>query len=354
MKILVINPGSTSTKWGVYDDRQLIWTAKAQHSVEELKKYAHVLEQLPMRIEATYNALESDGIEPRFDAVIGRGGLCKPTPSGVYEVDDRLVHDLSYAELEHACNLGAMIARDVAERYGGRAFIADPEVVDEMIPEAKLTGLPEITRKSVFHALNTKAIARQYAMTIGRKYEELNLIMVHLGGGISVGAHRRGEVIDVNNALNGDGPFSPERAGTLPADQLAELCYSGKYTLRQLKQLLNGSGGLVAHLGTNDVALVAQKASEGEQPYKLVLDSMIFTVAKEIGSRSVALRGKVDAIVLTGGIAHSRYCVEGIKSWIDHIAPVEVFPGENELDALAFNAYSAMRGDIPLSTYNPD
>jgi len=291
------------------------------------------------------------GLSDRFDAVIARGGLVKPTPGGIYQIDEKLKHDLIHSEFKHACNLGGLMAEEIAAEHDCPAFIADPEVVDELMPEARVTGLPFITRHSIFHALNTKAVARKYAKEIGRPYESLNLIMVHLGGGISVGAHRKGKVIDVNNALNGDGPFSPERAGTLPADQLVELCFSGKHTLPEIKRMLNGAGGLAAHLGMTDVAEIAARAQKGEEPYKGVLDAMLYTVAKEIGSRAVSLRGEVDAIVFTGGIAHSKYCIDAISKWVEFIAPIKVHAGEDELESLAENAIRAISGTQPVLKY---
>ena len=289
-----------------------------------------------------------------FDAVIARGGLLKPTPGGVYAINEQMKHDLLNARMEHACNLGALIADEIARECHCPAYIADPEVVDELQPAARLTGIPEIERISIFHALNSKAVSRKYAASIGKHYEELNLIVVHLGGGISVGAHCKGRVIDVNNALNGEGPFSPERAGTIPADQLAELCFSGKYTLKQIKKMLNGKGGLTAHLGMNDVVTIARKASEGEEPYKGVLDAMLYTVAKQAGAMYVTLRGQVDAIILTGGIAHSDYCVGILKEQIDYLAPVVLMPGEDEMGSLAYNALGALKGELPLQVYRPE
>lgn len=353
MKILVINPGSTSTKWAVYDDRQLRWKNTCHHSSSEIAKFAHVNDQLEMRLQATVDALAEAGIPIDFDVVIARGGLVKPVPSGVYKLDKNLIADLRNSELEHACNLGGLIADKIASQVGCPAYIADPEVVDELIPEARITGIRMIRRRSIFHALNTKAVARRYAWSIGRRYEDLNLILVHLGGGISVGAHRKGQVIDVNNALNGDGPFSPERAGTIPADQLVELCFSGQYTQREVKQMLNGRGGLHALVNTTDVAKVADRAAHGRQPYKLALDAMLYGVAKEVGARAVSIQGKVDAIIITGGIAHSDYCVRGLKKWIQWIGPIVVRAGEDELDSLAFNAYEAMTGAIPVKDYAP-
>lgn len=355
MKILVINPGSTSTKLAVYDKDKQLWKHTIHHQVEELANFSHPNDQLDYRLAAIRKALaETEFADCRFDAVIGRGGLLRPTPGGVYEVDEAIKHDLIHARMEHACNLGGLLADIIARESHCPAYIADPEVVDEFIPEARLSGIPEIERHSIFHALNSKAVSRRYAASIGKNYEDLNLIVVHLGGGISVGAHRKGRVIDVNNALNGDGPFSPERAGTVPADQLAELCFSGRYTLKEIKKLCNGRGGLSAHLGTNDVSVIAGRAAAGEEPYKSVLDSMIYTVAKEVGARYVGLRGEVDAIIITGGIAHSEYCVEKLKSWIDYLAPIVVRAGEDELGSLAYNAYGALTGTLPIITYRPD
>lgn len=354
MKIFVINPGSTSTKFSLYENETEIWKTTVHHPAEELIAFHHPNEQLEYRNNAMHRAIAEAGIPMEFDAVIGRGGLLRPTPGGVYEVDDLIKHDLIHAEMEHVCNLGALLADDLAKECGCRSFIADPEVVDEFMPEARYSGLPQIERRSVFHALNGKAVARRYAKSIDRPYDELNLIVVHMGGGISVAAHRRGKVVDVNNALNGDGPFSPERAGTIPADQFAELCFSGKYTLREVKKMLNGRGGLAAHLGTNDARLIEDKALAGEEPYRSVLNAMIYAVAKEVGSRSVALRGKVDAIIITGGIAHSKYIVDQLVDWAGFIAPVVIRPGEDEMGSLAYNAYCALTGELPISVYDPD
>lgn len=353
MRIFVINPGSTSTKFALYDNDKMLWKGTVQHQVDELSHFSHVNDQLDYRMDAMYKIIHDNAITPDFDVVIARGGLLKPTPGGVYPVDERVRHDLVHSDMEHACNLGGLMAHRLAATIGCPAFIADPEVVDERIPEAKLSGLPGLERKSIFHALNSKAVARRYARLNNLKYEDLDLIVVHLGGGISVGAHRHGEVIDVNNALDGDGPFSPERAGTLPAGSLVDLCFSGKYTQREIHKLLNGKGGLTAHLGINDVSEIARRAENGEQPYKLVLDSMLYIVAKHVGARAVALKGHVDAILLTGGIAHSQYCVSRLSEWIDWIAPISVRAGEDELGSLAFNAHAAMTGAIPLSTYRP-
>ena len=353
MKIFVINPGSTSTKLAVYEDETPIWTKSVHHPVEELAVFQSVSEQYEYRKEFIVRTLSEAGIPLVFDAVIARGGLLKPTPGGVYAVNERMKHDLIYAEKEHASNLGALIADELSRVCNCPAYIADPEVADEFMPESRLTGIPDIERKSIFHALNSKAVSRKYAASIGKAYEDLNLIVVHLGGGISVGAHRKGQVIDVNNALDGDGPFSTERAGTIPAGQLVDLCFSQRYSKLQIKKMLNGRGGLSAHLGMNDMITIAAKADAGEEPFKSVVEAMFYTIAKEVGSRYVALKGQVDAIIVTGGIAHSEYCMKIFLPWIDYLAPIVMMPGEDEMGSLAYNAWCAMKGERTLQVYDP-
>ena len=353
MKILVINPGSTSTKLAVYENENPIWRESIAHPSKELAGFHHINEQYEYRRKCVHDTLEKAGIPLVFDAVIARGGLLKPTPGGVYQINERIKHDLWHADMEHASNLAAWIADEIAHCAGCPSYLADPVVTDELRDLARISGIPELPRISIFHALNSRAVSRSYAARIGRKYEELNLIVAHLGGGISVSAHHYGKVVDVNNALNGEGPFSPERAGTLPARQLVDMCFSGKYTLRQVKKMLNGKGGLIAHLGTNDVASIAHKAEAGEEPYKGVLDAMLYTVAKQVGAMYVSLRGKVDAIILTGGIAHSDDCVGALREQIDYLAPVVLIPGEDEMGSLAFNALGALKGELPLQVYHP-
>lgn len=351
MRILVINPGSTSTKIAVYENDRAVWMAGAHHPVKELSQFEHVNDQYLYRKDFILKRLADDGQPLQFDAVIGRGGLLKPLEGGVYKVNKRMIEDLIHAEMEHACNLGALIADEIARLCSCPAFIADPVVVDELQPEARLTGIPGIERRSVFHALNSKAVARKYAAQNGRRYEDMNLIVAHLGGGISVGAHRHGRVVDVNNALNGEGPFSTERAGTVQAGQFAELCFSGKYTLRQVKQMIHGKGGLTAYLGTNDMITIASMAEQGEEPWKGVLDAMLYTIAKQIGAMFVTLQGQVDAIILTGGIAHSHYCTDSITRQVGFLAPVVVRPGEGEMESLAYNALGALTGRLELKEY---
>lgn len=351
MKIFVINPGSTSTKLAVYENEKSVWMTGAHHPVSELAAFHHISDQYEYRRDFILKCLEEAGIELKFDAVIGRGGLLKPLKGGVYAVNDKMKHDLIHAQMEHACNLGALIADEIAVRCSCPAYIADPVVVDELCPEARFTGIPGMERKSVFHALNQKAVARRYAASIGRKYEDLNLIVVHLGGGISIGAHRKGKVIDVNNALDGEGPFSTERAGTLPAGQLVAMCFSGEYTQKQIKQMISGRGGLTAYLGTNDMITISRNVEEGDEHAKNVVDAMLYTIAKQIGAMHVALVGKVDAIIFTGGIAYDTYCTDRLKAQVEYIAPVVICPGEDEMGSLAYNALGALRGTLPLLEY---
>ena len=352
MRIFVINPGSTSTKIAVYEDDKPVWMTGAHHPVSELAKFAHISDQYEYRKDFIMKRLEEAGIERKFDAVIGRGGLLHPLTGGVYAVNEKMKDDLIHAEREHACNLGALIAAEIAGECGCPAYIADPVVVDEMRPEARYTGFPGIERKSIFHALNQKAVARQYASSIGKKYEELRLIVAHIGGGISVGAHVYGRVVDVNNALDGEGPFSPERAGTVPSGQLVDVCFSGQYTKKQVKQMISGKGGLAELLGETDMITIDRNAEDGEEPYKSVIDAMMYTIAKQIGAMYVAMTGKVDAIILTGGIAHSDYCMDILRKQIDYLGEVVICPGENEMGSLAYNALGVLRGDLPLLEYN--
>lgn len=350
-KILVINPGSTSTKIAVYHDLRPAWQGGAHHPAAELAQFASAASQKDYRRQFVLQRLAADGIPLSFDAVIARGGLLRPVEGGVYAVNSLMISHLEHARMDHACNLGAPIALDIARRCGCPALIADPVVVDELEPRARLSGLPGMERRSIFHALNQKAVARRYARSQGRSYDDMLLVVAHLGGGISVGAHQRGRVVDVNNALNGEGPFSPERAGTLPACSLAELCFSGRCTPQQVSRLLAGGGGLMAHLGTNDMITVAARAQAGEEPYSSVLRAMLYGVAKQIGAMTAALGAAPDAIILTGGIAYSQYCTDEIRRQVGFLAPVVVCPGEDEMGALAENALGAINGTLKVKTY---
>lgn len=352
MKILAINPGSTSTKIAVYENATPLLVRNIKHTVEELSVYPEVTDQFEFRKNLVIRELEANNIPFVFDAVIGRGGLVKPIPGGVYEVNEAMKRDTVHAMRTHACNLGGLIADNIASSQPGcRAFIADPGVVDELEDIARITGSPLMYKITIWHALNQKAIARRFAKEQGTTYENLDLIICHLGGGISVAAHRHGRAIDANNALDGEGPFSPERAGTLPAGQLIDLCYSGKFTKDELKKRISGRAGLTAHLGTTDVPAIIKSIEEGDKKAELILDAMIYNVAKAIGAASTVLYGKVDAILLTGGIAHSDYILSRLKKRISFIAPIHVYPGEDEMEALALNAMGALKGELPIQVY---
>lgn len=352
MNVLAINPGSTSTKLAVFEDETPRLVRTLRHSVEELSAFPQATDQFEFRKDLVLRELEADGIPLQFDAVIGRGGLFKPIPGGVYAVNEQMLHDARHASRPHACNLGCLIAADIASRIPGcRAFIADPGVTDELDEVARITGSPLMPRITIWHALNQRAIARRYAREKGTHYEDLNLIICHLGGGISIGTHLRGRCIDVNNALDGEGPFSPERAGTLPAGPLIDLCYSGRFTREELKKRISGRAGLAAHLGTTDVPAIVARIAEGDQHAELVLNAMVYQTAKSIGAAATVLCGRVDAILLTGGIAHSGYVVSRLTERVSFLAPVHVYPGEDELEALAQNALGALRGELEVQKY---
>lgn len=352
MKILAINPGSTSTKIAVYENETPLLVRNIKHTVEELAVYPEVIDQFEFRKNLVIRELEVNNIPFVFDAVIGRGGLVKPIPGGVYEVNDAMKRDTVHAMRTHACNLGGLIADNLASSLPGcRAFIADPGVVDELEDIARITGSPLMYKITIWHALNQKAIARRFAKEQGTTYEDLDLIICHLGGGISVAAHRHGRAIDANNALDGEGPFSPERAGTLPTGQLIDLCFSGKFTKDELKKRISGRAGLTAHLGTTDVPAIIKFIEEGDKKAELILEAMIYNVAKAIGAASTVLYGKVDAILLTGGIAHSDFILSRLKKRISFIAPIHVYPGEDEMEALALNAIGALKGELPIQVY---
>ncbi len=352
-KILTINPGSTSTKVAVFENDKELFSTTLRHSSEEIGRYKTILDQLDFRRDVILDAIKASGIElSELDAVIGRGGLLKPIPSGTYEVNAQMIEDIKERPAgQHASNLGALLASEIAGRAGVKAYIADPVVVDELQDVARLTGLPELERQSIFHALNQKAVARVYADKIGREYEELNLVVAHMGGGISIGAHRKGLVVDVNNALDGEGPFSPERAGTMPALAFAKMCMSGNYTLAEIAKKINGKGGVVAHLDTNDMREVENRYNAGDQKAVLVSNAMAYGVGKFIGQMIAVLKGEVDAVILTGGIAYDKNVVGYIKEMIEPMAKVVVMPGENELEALAMNAQRVLEGKLTPKVY---
>ena len=352
--ILAINPGSTSTKFSLFEEEELVFEKTLRHPSEELKNFEKITDQFHFRKDLIMNELSEQKIDStRIAAVIGRGGLVKPIESGIYKVNQRMKEDLRAGfSGQHASNLGGLIADDIASSLCcASAFIVDPVVVDELQSIARISGHPEIERKSIFHALNQKAVARIYATSIGRRYEELSLIIAHMGGGVSVGAHKNGKVIDVNNALNGDGPFSPERSGGLPSGQLVDLCFSGRFLQDEMKTMLTGKGGMVAYLGTNSFIEVCKMAEDGDTKALLIRNAASYQIGKEIGAMAAVLNGKVDAIILTGGMAYQDANIKNIKMMVDFIADVVVYPGEDEMKALAFNGLLALDGKIEIKIY---
>lgn len=345
-KLLIINPGSTSTKIGVYEGEKEVLEETLRHSAEEILKYDTIFDQLDFRKEVILKVLKEKGIDiNELDAVVGRGGMLKPIEGGTYEVNEAMVEDLKIGvQGPHASNLGGILSNEIAKEIGKRAFIVDPVVVDEMEDVARLSGVPELPRKSKFHALNQKAVAKRYAKEHNTSYEDVNLIVVHMGGGVSVGAHRKGRVIDVNNALDGDGPFSPERAGGVPSGELLEMCFSGKYSKEEVYKKLVGKGGFVAYANTNDARDLIKLSQEGDEKGSLIFNAFIYQIAKEIGSMAVVLDGEVDAIVLTGGIAYSDYVTNAINKKVKWIAPMVVYGGEDELLALVQGAIRVLDG----------
>lgn len=346
MRILVINPGSTSTKIAVYENDREVFSENIAHSAEDVGRFAKIVDQKSYRKDIILQVLEERGFEAGdFAAVVGRGGVLNPIPSGVYQVNDNMIRDLREGvQGEHASNLGGLLAEEIARPLGLPAFIVDPVVVDELEDWARLTGIPEIPRRSIFHALNHKHTARLAAADLGKAYEDCRLIVCHMGGGVTVGAHKFGRVVDVNNGLNGEGPITPERAGTMPAADLVDLVLSAKYDRNTLRKMLAGQGGMVAHLGTNDMRDVVRRMNAGETAAGLVFEAMVMTTAKQVGQCAAVLNGRVDAVVLTGGLAHSPEFVGRLREQIAFIAPVLVYPGENEMVALAGAVLRVLQG----------
>lgn len=352
-RMLVINPGSTSTKIGIFENEISIFERTIRHDAEIINSFPNIIDQYEFRKNIILEILDHEGINiSKIAAVCGRGGLLRPIEGGTYAVNDIMLTDLrSGFAGQHASNLGGILANEIASGLNIPAFIVDPVVVDELEPIARISGFSLIERKSIFHALNQKAVARRVAKELRKNYNELNLIVTHLGGGITVGVHKHGKVIDVNNGLHGDGPFSPERAGTVPAGDLIALCFSGEHYRDEIMKRLVGQGGLVGYLGTNDALKVEERIAEGDQKAMLIYDAMAYQVAKEIGAASAVLSGKVDAIVLTGGLAYGKEFVKSITDRINWIADVMVHPGENELQALAEGALRVLRGEEKVKDY---
>ena len=352
IKSLIINPGSTSTKLGIFEDETLVSEETLRHTTEEIAQFDKIVDQVDFRKEMILAFLKDKGEElSSFNVIVGRGGLLKPIPSGTYAVTDKLIEDLKIGVGgEHASNLGGILAKALADEVGVPSYIVDPVVVDELEPVARISGVPELPRVSIFHALNQKAVAKRYAKEVGKAYSDLNLIVVHMGGGVSVGAHTGGRIVDVFNALSGEGAFSPERAGGVPPAALVELCFSGKYTKDEIKKKLIGNGGYNALVGTNNAQEV-YKRSLTDENVKLVFDAFIYQVSKDIGAMATVLKGKVDQIILTGGIAYGEQVTADIKERVSFIAPVTIYPGEDELLALAQGALRVMNGEEEARTY---
>lgn len=352
-RVLIINPASTSTKIGVFDNEVSLFEKTIQHDGEQLNKFTNMADQYQLRKNAILETLDMDGINvSKINAVCARGGLLRPIKGGTYIVNEAMLQDLrsGYAG-QHASNLGGIIAFEISSGLNIPAYIVDPVVVDELEPIARISGFPLIERKSIFHALNQKAVARRVAKELGKTYEEVNLIITHMGGGTTVGVHKNGRVIDVNNGLHGDGPFSPERPGTVPAGDLIDLCYSGKYSRDEIMKLFVDQGGLMGYLGTKDALKVEEMVKNGDEKAKLIYDAMAYQVAKEIGSASAVLAGRVDAIVLTGTLAYGSRLVRSIIDQINWIADVIVYPGEDELLALAEGALRVLRNEEKVKEY---
>ncbi|HNW97208.1 MAG TPA: butyrate kinase [Bacteroidales bacterium] len=352
--ILVVNPGSTSTKIAVYEGRKQIFLKKIRHLQEILQQFDMIADQFEFRKNTIDDELSKAGINIKnISIVVGRGGLLKPIAGGVYKVNDAMIHDIYHPMGEHESNLGGLIAYELAKEINRKvmAIIVDPTCVDEMEDIARISGMPELPRKSFLHALNQRAVARMYARDIGKKYEEINVIVAHMGGGLSVGAHRKGRIIDVNNGLNGEGPMSPERSGGLPVGQLVELCFSNKFSKAEILRKIKGKGGLTAYLGTSDALEIEKRIEQGDEYAKLIYNAMSYQVAKEIGALSAVLHGEVDGILLTGGIAYGEMVTSFITEMVKHLGPVKVYPGEGEMEALALNGYLVLSGEVEVKEY---
>ncbi len=353
IKSLIINPGSTSTKIGVFEDETLLFEETLRHSTEEISQYASIVDQKDFRKNIIVNLLaEKDFDIKSLNVVVGRGGMLKPIPGGTYAVTDALLEDLKIGKQgQHASNLGGILAREIGDSIGVPSYIVDPVVVDELMPIARYSGVPELPRTSVFHALNQKAVAKRYAKEQGVPYESLNLVVVHMGGGVSVGAHDKGRIVDVFNALDGDGAFSPERAGAVPSGALIKMCFSGQYTEKEVYKKIVGGGGFNAYCGTNDMRDVEKMADEGDAHAIEVREAFILQMAKDIGSMACVLSGKIDQIIVTGGIAYDKAVVAGLKERCEWMAPFTVYPGEDELLALTQGALRVMNGEEAAKEY---
>lgn len=350
-KILAINPGSTSTKIALYEDEREIINKTLEHPVETLDKYENIVDQFQMRKEVVLNFLKENNYDINMlDAVVGRGGMLPPVKSGAYKVNELMVDRLKNRPIqEHASNLGALIAYEIASLIGKPAYIYDSVKVDELKPIARISGMPELPRASTSHVLNSRAMAIKVAGKYNKKYTDMNFVIAHMGGGVSLSVYEKGRLVDM--IPDDEGPFSPERSGRVQCKALVNLCFSGKYDKKTVLKMLSGNGGLKAYLGTTDVREVEKMINEGNEYAKLVYEAMAYQIAKGIGELATVVEGKVDAIILTGGIAYSKMMTELIKKRVEFIAPVEIMPGENEMESLALGALRVLRGEETAHEY---
>ena len=354
LKILAINPGSTSTKIALYENEVSIFTKSLSHSADEIKKFNKISDQYEFRKQVIMDTVQEFGTNlSEIDIIVGRGGNMKPVQGGTYKINEAMVEDLKIGIMgQHASNLGGILANAIATELGIPSYVVDPVVVDEFEDYARISGMPEIKRKPKHHPLNQKAAARLAAKELGGIYTDFNFVVAHLGGGISIGAHKKGKVIDVNNCLDGDGPFSPERAGGLPVGSLVDLCFSGEYTKDEIKKRITGNGGLVAYLGTNDVREVQRRIKAGDEYAKLIYETMAYQISKEIGAAATVLKGAVNAIILTGGVAYDDEFISWIIERVEFIAPVKVYPGENEMASLVQGVLRVINREEQLKLYS--
>ena len=353
VRILVVNPRTSFTKIAIYDNSELVFLNKVNHSEEDLEQFTHIIDQHEYRKNIVLKEIQEADISPdSIHAVVGRGGLIKPVKSGVFEINEALLHDLRHSPVgEDSVNLGGLIANDIAKSIGVKAYTCDPVVVDELEDIARISGHPDFERRSVFHALNQKAVARKYARSFNRNVEDLNLIVAHIGIGITIGAHRHGRVIDVNQVYDGEGPISPKRSGTLPVGDVIRMCYSGKFSEEEMLKKVTGKGGMMAYFGTDNMKEIEQRGMNGDKKAMLIFNAMAYQVSKYIGSMIPVLKGEVDAIILTGGITNSKYFVSQILERIDKLAPVHIYPEGDEMEALAMNVLAAMNGEQEVMEY---
>lgn len=346
-KIVVMNLGSTSSKLAYWEDKACLLSENLEHPAGEISRFEAVLDQYQYRFDAIHTFLKENGIDYKdVDAIVSRGGHTRPLVGGTYRINELMVSEVKSGSFgRHACDIGVLVAYQMAKEGRAIPMVVDPPVTDEFEPLARYSGLPELPRRSSFHALNHRACGKKHAEKNGLNYSKLNLIVVHMGGGITVAAHKQGRMVDATNGIEGDGPFSTNRTGALPVGALVDMCYSGQYTQQEMHKKLNGNGGMMAYLGESDMRLVRERGLSGDKKYMECFDAMMYQVCKEIGAMATVLKGRVDAVLLTGGIAHSDYVQEYITEAVGFIAPVVAYPGEFEMDALARGALAGLAGE---------